>query len=110
MIDLETLRELEQAIGREAIERILNVFLEELDQQLSQIVTCTQAGQTNRVEDIAHALKSTSATFGATDLTRLALDIEITARNEDVDGLEPLIASLQVCIQKTRPLYRSYTD
>lgn len=110
MIDTEILGELEEAIGREASERILNVFLKELDLQFSEIVACTQAGQTNRVEDIAHTLKSTSATFGATELTRLALDIEMAAKNGDVDRLELLCPTLQSCIEMTRPLYRFYTD
>lgn len=110
MINTETLRDLEEVIGREAIERILSVFLKELDIQLFEILACMKAGQTNRVEDIAHALKSTSATFGATELRQIALRIEIAARNEDAVALGPLIASLQECIQITRPLYRSYTD
>lgn len=110
MVDIEILGELEEAIGQEATRRILNVFLDELDGQFAEIAACTQADQSNRIADIAHALKSTSATFGATELTGLALRIETVARNGEVDQLPDLIDSLQECIQSTLPLYRPYTD
>lgn len=110
MIDTEILGELEEAIGQDAIKRILNVFLEELDAQLSEILICTEAQQTNRIVDIAHALKSTSATFGATELAGLALRIEVAAKDRDLDQLATLVESLEECIQSTRPLYRPYTD
>ncbi len=53
MIDTEILGELEEAISRDALKRILSVFLEELDVQLSEILGCMEARQTNRIVDIS---------------------------------------------------------
>lgn len=110
MIDIDKLRELNDAIGSEAVKSILNVFLNELDMQLSEIHICLELQQTNRIADIAHVLKSTSATFGATELTDIALRIETAARQQQVDELDLLVKIMKGCILKTKPLYRSYTE
>lgn len=110
MINTEILRDLEDAIGEKAATRILSVFLVELEDQLAEILVCMEAIQTTRIAEIAHSLKSTSATFGATDLNDLAFQIEMAAGENRVGDLVALVGELQNCIQITRSLYRSYTD
>lgn len=110
MIDPEAMKELTASIGKSSVSRILKVFLDETEDQLAQIKICLQSNRTNEIADIAHSLKSTSATFGAKELHDIAFQIELVARSDSQDDLRILIKPLTLCVESLRPLYRPYTD
>ena len=109
-IDHEILSELTDSIGTSSLARIIKAFLDELDTQIVDICTHLAAGQIDQVEDLAHSLKSTTATFGATDLNVIAEKLEQAARSENRNALVPLVESLRNCAQEIKPLFTSYTE
>ncbi len=109
-INRETLSEMTDSIGANSLARIIKVFLDELDAQIIDICSHLAAGQIDQVENLAHSLKSTTATFGATDLNMIAAKLEQAARSQNLDALGPLVESLQECAQETKPLFTSYTE
>jgi HPt (histidine-containing phosphotransfer) domain-containing protein len=109
MIDIQTLRELTDNIGKSSVTRILKVFLDEMEDQLAEIKLCLESYQIREIAGVAHTLKSTSATFGAIELRDIAFQIEMAARNDNLDELLKLSEPLTICIASMRTLYRPYT-
>ena len=109
-INHETLSEMTDSIGTSSVARIIKVFLDELDSQIVDICSHLAADQLDQVENLAHSLKSTTATFGATDLNMIAEKLEQAARNENRNTLVPLVESLRQCGEETKPLFTSYTE
>jgi len=109
-IDHGILSELTDSIGTSSLARIIKIFLNELDTQIIDICSHLAADQIDQVENLAHSLKSTTATFGATDLNAIAEKLEHAARNENRDALAPLVESLRKGAQETKPLFTPYTE
>lgn len=109
-IDQNILSELSDSIGAGSVSRIVKVFLDELDAQADDIHSNLSEGRMEKISDLAHSLKSTTATFGATDLHLIAVNMEEAADNNERDSLVSLIDELRVCISKTKPLYIPYTE
>lgn len=109
-INHEILSELAESIGPASASRILKIFLDELDTQLEEICFHLDANEIDLIETPAHTMKSTSATFGATDLNAISSQIEQAARNQNHDALVPLVERLKKCVLHTAPLYKMYTE
>jgi CheY-like chemotaxis protein len=58
-------------------------------------------GQTEEVRRAAHTLKSTSATFGATELSELARQLESRARDGLLEGAGVLLKQIQATYERT---------
>lgn len=109
-IDQNILSELSDSIGASSVSRIVKVFLDELDTQADDIHSNLTEGRMEKISDLAHSLKSTTATFGATDLHLVAVNMEKAANNNEHESLVSLVSELRTCIAKTKPLYIPYTE
>jgi HPt (histidine-containing phosphotransfer) domain-containing protein len=60
-----------------------------------------EEGQTEEVRRAAHTLKSTSATFGAIELSELAMQLESRARDGLLEGAGELLKRIQATYERT---------
>ena len=78
---------------------LLGIFLEELPGKLGRIEECLETGDFAVLEGMAHALKGTTATIGATALSRCAGELGQAARNAErariIAGVERLLAEVE---------------
>ena len=89
---LERLRELDPGGQSKLLARVVDAFSTSVSRLLPQINKALDAGDLSAIHHVAHTLKSSSASIGATHLSRLCAEIEETARAGRSDGLPDLIA------------------
>ena len=70
------LDELENAIGRAGLERVVAAFLDELAGLKEQFEGFGDSNDSDTVSRCAHTLKSISGTFGAIELQRVSQSLE----------------------------------
>ncbi|MDM8527054.1 Hpt domain-containing protein [Anaerolineales bacterium HSG24] len=80
VIDLTKLRLLLGEYEREMFIEFIDVFLEEVPKQLTELQSAVNQNDARDVRRIAHSLKSTSATFGAMRLSSLCEQFEFESR------------------------------
>lgn len=112
----EALESLWLLVGEDDSQMFLEViesYLEEVPQLLSECKKAISQGDNVRVQRLAHTLKSTSATLGATELSQACSDLEqvaltVTARDCEqglqrlVDGYQPVEQALLQLRDDTR--------
>ncbi|MBX9691657.1 MAG: response regulator, partial [Cyanobacteria bacterium] len=76
---------LAKTYGEEAREDILQSFVEEMEKILSRVEAKFQDKDENGLSDLFHQIKGMSSSIFAVDLARLARNLELSTREEDID-------------------------
>jgi HPt (histidine-containing phosphotransfer) domain-containing protein len=98
IIDQATFEELKQISGADFINELIDAFLEDAPNMINQMETARATGDVESFRRNAHSLKSNANTFGATELAGLARELEVMARENNLDvgkRLEILRQALQ---------------
>jgi len=82
-IDQATLVQLGEDTDPSMLPELVDAFASQAKDRVMAICEAASGLDTKRLEDEAHALKSSAATFGAIRLNRLAADLEIAGRGGD---------------------------
>jgi len=85
VIDKATFEELKQMSGAEFINELIDAFLEDTPNMISQMQTALAAKDVESFRRNAHSLKSNANTFGATELGALAKELELMGRENNLD-------------------------
>jgi HPt (histidine-containing phosphotransfer) domain-containing protein len=70
---------------------VLRAFDTSLQRLLGQLEQARAAGDITAMRHVAHTLKSSSASVGALELSRICADIERRLREPDPGELQPLL-------------------
>ena len=89
-IDLATFNELKATAGDDFVTELVDTFVEEAPQMLTELRSAQAAGSADRFRRAAHSLKSNSQTFGATALGARARDLELGGMPADATPLDAL--------------------
>ncbi len=73
---LQRLFELDPQGKGKLIERVVQAFVTSTERMVPQLRSAGQTGDSRAVKLVAHTLKSSSASLGATELSRLCADLE----------------------------------
>ena len=85
LIDKVTFEELKQMSGTDFINELIDAFLEDAPHMIQNMQTAAEAGDVETFRRNAHSLKSNAYTFGATELGRLARDLEVMGKENDLN-------------------------
>jgi len=88
---LDRLRELDPSGASGLLKRVLTAFDTSLQRLLQQLQDARRHGDHAAMRHVAHTLKSSSASVGALELSRLCADIERRIRQDETEDLEPLL-------------------
>ena len=104
-LDAGALRSLVDMLGAdaEALAEIVDAFLDEAPQRLSELHDGAEAGDSVLVGRAAHTLKANAAMFGARRLEALCRDLEADARAGDLTDATPRIDAIDAAWQAARP-------
>ena len=81
---------------------LLEYYLEDLPQQMTQISTAMQTHEHARVGNVAHSLKSSSRQLGALQLGEAAFKVEQAARTPELNNQLPeLVQQLDKLVPPT---------
>lgn len=109
ILDLETLAVLREAIG-DSTNDIVNLYLDDVPNNLRQMFLSLETSDLVTVGRLAHSLKSSSASLGAMQTSRLAAELESAIKNglSDSDKIFEAIKNLQQSFDQSSPLFRDY--
>jgi CheY-like chemotaxis protein len=88
---LERLRELDPTGANGLLARVLKAFEGSLQRLLQQLQDARRVDDLPAMRHVAHTLKSSAASVGALELSKLCADIERSIRQEDTRGLDGLL-------------------
>jgi histidine phosphotransfer protein HptB len=84
-IDKATFEDLKQISGADFINELIDAFLEDAPKMMSEMETALAARNVESFRRNAHSLKSNANTFGATELGGLAKELEMMARESNLE-------------------------
>ncbi len=94
VIDEKTFDELKQMSGAEFINELIDTFLDDSPKLIEEMESALKINNVDSFRRAAHSLKSNAATFGANELSALAMELEMLGKenklNETGDRLKVL--------------------
>lgn len=96
-IDQATFNELKQMSGADFINELIDAFLDDAPAMISQMQSALETKDVESFRRNAHSLKSNANTFGAVELAGLAKELELMAKESNLEvgnRLESLRVSL----------------
>lgn len=103
--DKSTLRLLVSELGAEDTAEVLRSFLDDTRNKIRAI--CVVPADATLVRQEAHAIKSSSGTFGFVELSRLALSVEQNASRMTPEQLQSAAGALGEVFDETADFARS---
>jgi HPt (histidine-containing phosphotransfer) domain-containing protein len=85
VIDKATFDELKQMSGADFINELIDTFLEDSPHMIQSMQSALERKDVESFRRNAHSLKSNASTFGATELGILAKELELMARENNLD-------------------------
>lgn len=85
VIDRTTFEELKQMSGEDFISELIDAFLEEAPNMISQMHSALETQDVETFRRNAHSLKSNANTFGAVELGTLARELEMMGRENNLN-------------------------
>jgi len=85
VIDKTTFEELKQMSGADFINEIIDAFLDDAPNMISQMHSALETQNVESFRRNAHSLKSNANTFGALELGALARELEMMGRENNLD-------------------------
>ena len=105
VLDNAIVNQLEQAAGPAATGELIDIFLNEMSARVRRMATSAADGDTAALGEDAHALKSSSGTFGACRLQNLAAAIEGACATGNAAVAMELVIQLEGCSGVTREAF-----
>ncbi|TMK99331.1 MAG: response regulator, partial [Actinobacteria bacterium] len=94
-IDPEALEQLRRTVGgEEGLAQVMATFLEDTERILAALRNDVEAGRASEVRRHAHSLKSTAASFGASNLSDLSRRLEDLGRTGRLEGAPALVEDI----------------
>ena len=85
VIDQATFEELKQMSGEDFITELIDAFLDDAPNMLSNMESALEAKDVESFRRNAHSLKSNANTFGASELGELAKELEQMGKDNDLE-------------------------
>ena len=92
---LARLRELDPGDANGLLDRVVNAYLGSLDRLLPELAAARGPQRSlDTIRQVAHTLKSSSASLGAIKLSRHCAEVELLARNGQTERIESEIDAM----------------
>ncbi|BAJ01486.1 sensory box histidine kinase/response regulator [Shewanella violacea DSS12] len=106
LFDELVLSDLVDALGKESMKGMFNVYLQETYDRLKTLESLKLSMNFNEIDDQAHTLKSSSGSFGAQALYEVAKCLEKSARDKDQKEVESYMLEVQEIGEQTIKAFR----
>jgi signal transduction histidine kinase/CheY-like chemotaxis protein len=106
LLDASTIAELHELHG-DGVRELLELYLDDVAQQLPRLVAALRRGETGSVAVSAHRLKSASLAVGALRVSAIAAELEVRAKADERDGTAQLLQSLERAVTDTGATLRA---
>jgi HPt (histidine-containing phosphotransfer) domain-containing protein len=99
VLDLRAMQQLRLALGKQAgtmLPELIERFSQDGNRLLAEAWRALGQGEADDLRRAAHSLKSTSATFGASELSAVARELEVLARDGMLEGAPSVLRRAEV--------------
>jgi HPt (histidine-containing phosphotransfer) domain-containing protein len=107
---LERLRELDPTGQNRLLDRVFGAFEASLARLVPQLDAARGAADWQVVRHVAHTLKSSSASIGALELSRLCAEVETLVRQAEVQGIGERLDAMSAEVARVRDALRERGD
>jgi HPt (histidine-containing phosphotransfer) domain-containing protein len=104
LIDLEAWEMMKSMTDSDFLIELIDVYLIDSPELINQMHIGLADGDVDVVRRAAHSLKSNSASFGATRLADVARTLEMTAKANSLQGVEPMLAAVEAEYARLYPV------
>lgn len=94
-IDLVKFEKLKQDMGEDYIGELIDTYLMDAPRSIEKIRQAVAAGNADELRRAAHSVKSTSANFGAVELSSLASNLEMLGKSNTLAGAANILTRLE---------------
>ena len=94
-VALNAIRALQAPEADDLLAKIVAMFLEQQPLSVAALRQAIAEQDANKIADLAHALKSSSANVGAVRVATISHDIETAARRERLDDVDLMLVQLE---------------
>lgn len=95
VLDAQTLAQFQEMLGAEETRELIERFLKDVPVALQEMRGKLEPGELSAIERAAHALKSSSALFGAKKFSGLCKELEMIASGRDSAGATRLLSLVE---------------
>ena len=85
VLNITTFNALKESVGGDFVRELMNTFFEDANSQMLVMKSALDSNDVEAFRRAAHSLKSNAATFGATDLSALARELEMLGREDNFE-------------------------
>ncbi|WP_456406908.1 EAL domain-containing protein [Thiolapillus sp.] len=89
------LRDLQETTGRNILAKVADHFLQQAPQDVIDLHKAIEAGNAEQLRFVAHSLKSASANLGAMELAEKCKQLEVAARNGELQDAGALVPAIE---------------
>ncbi|MBY6185522.1 Hpt domain-containing protein [Marinobacter hydrocarbonoclasticus] len=100
------LKQMAEDVGEETLPAILSIFIEELSEMAAQLTVTSDA----EIGDLAHRIKGSANTFGASALAKAAAGLELQAKRGEPCAQSSDVRSLARLAEQTVSHYQDYLN
>ena len=95
---------------QELLKDLVGVFLSEQSSMLTKVTAAIESGDSAQLRLSAHSLKGAAGHLGASDVAKVAGELEIAGENRqaDSDQAGPLLEKLQKAIKESTVEFRRF--
>jgi len=106
ILDSVVLNQLREDVGADAMPVLMDALRREFTASFATIVSSLESGDFALLETTAHALKSSSASFGAARVSAVCLKMELTANaREDAEAIKQLVPQLEATVAEVSAVF-----
>lgn len=77
------------------VKKVIDLFLEDTPERLTKLRQAVAQSQTESLASLAHALKGSSATLGATNMARMCAELETIGQSQQLGSAPDLVSRLE---------------
>jgi HPt (histidine-containing phosphotransfer) domain-containing protein len=110
LVDERVLRQLGRDVSAEVLPDILGIYLDETAERIPRMLRQHGESDLGSLGDEAHALKSSSGSFGALRLQAAAREIELAAKAGDGAGVDRAMTGLASLAQRSTEELKRYLE
>ena len=104
MINLEIFNKLQEIGGPRLASKIIDLFFEHMPEKIKTLSNALQIKDLSSLERTAHSMKSSSANLGLEQLQHLCTQLELKAREQNLEDCSFLVPDILVSYEKANQL------
>ena len=101
MLDIQKIDQLRELMG-DSFKELINSYLENSKEKLDKLQNALDSMDSNELHQLAHGLKGSSGNIGASSMEELSTQIELLAKQGQLDGAQKIVSDLFSAFTQTQ--------